>query len=39
VHAPLGGRLPVANLANHAALQAVRWQRCSCGLYELPISA
>jgi len=39
VHAPLGGRPPVANLANHAALQAVRWQRCCCGLYELPIVA
>jgi hypothetical protein len=24
VHAPLGGRPPVANLANHVALQAVR---------------
>jgi transposase InsO family protein len=25
VHAPLGGRPPVANLANHAKLQAFRW--------------
>jgi len=39
VHAPLGGRPPAVNLASHAALQAVRRQRCCRGLYELPIAA
>ena len=39
VHAPLGGRPPVAPLVNHATLQAFRWHRCCRGLYELPIAA